>query len=162
MTLTLLLLVLVVVSEGNRQREGRNERSMNLSHWKSYIAPTDTIILLDTLSAPEETCIYLTGEEGHFYLLPQKIANEKGDFKTYGGSMSGCLWTYFHKQCFSELSEIRIYCMMSQKDVRKKGACYVAALHGDRRVSLLKYTEGLRTSPNILVTLRLPAEYTHG
>src|SRR6267378_2537784 len=45
---------------------------------------------------------------------------------------------------------------------KKERRMLCCPLRGDRRVSLLKYTEGLRTSPNILVTLRLPAEYKHG
>lgn len=143
---------------------------MNLSQWKKYVTPNETSILLSTIPASDHkhpfstgSVLHLTGESGHLYLLPHKVEDKKGSLKTYsGGAVSGCLWTCFHKQAFPELSEIRIYCLMSQKDICKKGVCYVAALRGDRRVSLLKYTQGLQKSPETLLSLRLPTEYTHG
>ncbi len=129
---------------------------MSLSDWTVYTAPNENTILPTVSTAKQDknvSTLNLRGKNGHAYLLPQHQET---------GYTSACLQVAFHKKVFSEFSEIRLYCMLSHKDIRNDGQGYVAALHGDKRVSLFKYTNGLYKSPHSLISLRLPAEYKQG
>ncbi len=131
---------------------------MSLNNWVRYSCPScDVVVKTFRHKETQRNVLDVQGYKGQFYMLPQKEHNIRGH-------TSGCFRILFTKTPdFPPTSEIRIYCMVSEENlVDNRGSCYVAALNGNRQVSLYKYTKGINTDPEVLCSLRLPAEYRQG
>lgn len=126
---------------------------MSLNDWNTYstVSPQNLEVqIVPSRDNPERKCLNVIGVTGELYLVPREQEN------TNRGQISGCFRTVYLTDDLPGDSEIRIYCMLSQEDIRESGHVYVTCLQGTRRVSLLKYTEGLCSYPESLVSLRLP------
>ncbi len=131
---------------------------MSIQNWITNSCATSDIVVKRMQHAESKRmALDMQGYEGTTFLVPRRDHNVRG-------RLSGCFRTLFTKtQDFPEQSEIRIYCMMSDESLRVPGSyCYAAGLSGNKRITLYKYTNSIAESPEILCSLRLPAEYKRG
>ena len=129
---------------------------MSINDWVSHKSLgsdiTSEIILNEETN---KKALNFQGTNGEMYFLPKEQYNIRGQ-------LSGCFRLLYTKKTSPPLSEVRIYCMLSEEDVTTQGSCYVASINSNRQVFLRKYTQGLVGDSEVLACLRLPANYNRG
>lgn len=128
---------------------------MSLTNWMTYTSTGGTLepTVVSGEQDTSQTRLCLSGTQGHCYLRePAQMS----------GHLAASLRLTYSLDHFAAQAEMRVYCFLSQEDIREAGECYCIALCGDRSITLYQYHEGLSSVPEVLQKFRLPAVYHRG